>query len=391
MIKITDIKVLIVNAEMRNWIFVKVETSEHGLFGWGEATLEWKTRAVAGAIQDLKPFLIGQDPGNITYLTEIMNKHSFWKLGVIGKTAISGIEIALWDIKGKWLNVPVWQLLGGKSRDKVRLYTHLGLGEANAVYSSLEPGSVVDKALKVVEKGYEALKVVFIPYINYTVSLQQLKHVELMMKELRNAVGDTIDIMIDFHGRPSSASAALQLIKVLEPFQPFFVEEVIQPGEVKALKMLKQQTHCPLATGERLVSLAEFEPYLSERAIDIAQPDLCHCGGFTAAIQIAAMAAVAGAGIAPHNPLGPIAGTAALHFDFAIPNFVIQEKMDAVPWFYDVVEGQPGFANGYANIPQGAGLGISVNETLAKKYPFKQEPKDVIQTAIITDGTIVHW
>lgn len=389
--KITDIKVIVVNGEMRNWVFVKVETSEAGLFGWGEATLEWKTRAVCGTIEDLKVLLIGRDPRNITQLTEIMNKHSFWKLGVIGKTAISGIEIALWDIKGKWLNVPVWQLLGGKCRDKVRLYTHLGLGDATSVYSSLDSGNVVDKALQVIEKGYSALKVVFIPYINYTVSVAELKHVAQMMSELRLAVGDDIDIMVDFHGRPGSASAALQLIKVLEPFTPFFVEEVIQPGETGALKSIKDQISCPLATGERLISLAEFEPLFAARAVDIAQPDLCHCGGFTEAMHIAAAAAVAGAGIAPHNPLGPIAGIAAIHFDFAIPNFIIQEKMDAVPWFYELIEGQPTQTGGYIYPTDAPGLGITLNEKVAQAHPYRQEPPEIIQAARINDGTIVHW
>lgn len=389
--KITDIRTLVVNGEMRNWIFVKVETSEPGLYGWGEATLEWKTRAVVGAIEDLKPLLIGKDPRDITKLTEIMNKYSFWKLGVIGKTAISGIDIALWDIKGKWLNVPVWQLLGGKTREKIRIYTHLGMGDPESVYSSMEPGIIVERAVKVIEKGYDAVKVVFIPYINYTASLREIKLVENIMAKLREDLGDSIDIMVDFHGRPGSTSAALQFIKAIEPFSPFFIEEVIQPGEISALRSIKDKISCPLATGERLVSAAEFEPYFHQRAIDIAQPDLCHCGGFTEAIRISAMAAIAGIGIAPHNPLGPVAGTAAVHYDIATPNFIIQEKMDAVPWFYDIVEGQPEFSNGYITIPQKPGLGIEINEKLAAKHPFKQEPPGIIETACISDGTIVHW
>lgn len=389
--KITDIKTLVVNAEMRNWIFVKVETSETGLYGWGEATLEWKTRAVTGAIEDIKHLLIGKDPGNITQLSEIMNKHSFWKLGVIGKTAISGIDMALWDIMGKRLGVPVWQLLGGKTRNKIRMYTHLGMGEADAVYNTLEAAYVVEKAQRVIEKGYDAVKVVFIPYINYTASIREIKHVENMMSKLREAVGNEIDIMIDFHGRPASASAALQFIKVLEPYHPLFVEEVIQPGEIKSLKLIKEKINCPLAGGERLVSSAEFEPYFHERALDIAQPDLCHCGGFTEAIRIGAMAAVAGAGIAPHNPLGPIAGTAAVHFDIAMPNFIIQEKMEAVPWFQEVAEGQPEFSNGYIIVPEKAGLGIEVNEMIAAKHPYRQEPLEIIRAARTFDGTVVHW
>ena len=389
--KITDIKYFIVNAELRNWIFIKVETNQLGLYGWGEATLEWKTRGVTGTIDDLRPLLIGKDPRDITLLSEIMNKHSFWKLGAIGKTAISGIDIALWDILGKSLGVPIWRLLGGKVRDKVKMYTHLGLGDSDSVYSSLETGCVVEKANKVIEKGYKALKVVFIPFINYTASVKQLNHVHQMMGHLRETVGNEIDIMVDFHGRPGSASSAIQFIKVLEPFNPLFVEEVIQPGDPALMKSIKDKINCPLASGERLVSFSEFEQHLSIRALDIVQPDLCHCGGFTEAMRIGALAAICGAGVAPHNPLGPIAGVAALHYDIATPNFIIQEQMNAVPWFYDVVEGQPEIIDGYWTLPDKPGLGIEVNESIAKKYPFKQEPVNIIQAAAIEDGTIVHW
>ncbi|MBC7826418.1 MAG: galactonate dehydratase [Chitinophagaceae bacterium] len=387
---ITDIKTIVVNGELRNWVFVKVETNE-GIYGWGEATLEWKTRSLVATIEDLKPLLVGKDPRNITQNYEIMNKHGFWKMGIIGRTAISSIDIALWDILGKSLNTPVWQLLGGKTRDKVKMYTHLGMGDSGSVYNSLEVGPVVERAAELVEKGFEALKVVFIPYINYTASVPEIKKVERIMAALRDVVGDEIDIMIDFHGRPASASAALQFIKVLEPFYPLFVEEAIQPGEVKAMCSIKEKTNTPLASGERLVSLAEFQPYFTHRALDIAQPDLCHCGGFTEATRIASMAAVCGMGIAPHNPCGPIAGMAALHFDVATPNFVIQEKMDAVPWYYEVVEGHLSTKDGYCTIPDRPGLGIEVNEKAAAKYPYKQESVAVIQAATIADGTVVHW
>jgi galactonate dehydratase len=211
------------------------------------------------------------------------------------------------------------------------------------------------------------------------------------MYELRKSVGENIDIMVDFHGRPGSASSAFQFIKVLEPFNPFFLEEVVPPTEVASLEALKNKMNCPIASGERLVSAAEFEPFFNKRAIDIAQPDLCHCGGFTEATRISSMALVAGIGLAPHNPLGPIAGVAALHFDVASPNFIIQEKMDAVPWFYEVVEGQPDVKDGYSNIPDRPGLGIQINEKILLKYPFKQEPTSIIEAARINDGCVVNW
>ncbi len=165
--KITAVRTVVVNAEMRNWVFVKVETDQPGLYGWGEATLEWKTRAVVGAVEDLAPLLIGRDPRDIEQAVRVMKKHSFWRLGVIGMSAVSGVEIALWDILGKSLDVPVWRLLGGKVRDKVRVYTHLGLGDMRAVYESLDAAPLVEHARAVVEKGYTALKAVFIPYSHF--------------------------------------------------------------------------------------------------------------------------------------------------------------------------------------------------------------------------------
>ena len=389
--KICDIETTVVNAEMRNWIFVKVITDEPGLYGLGEATLEWKTRAVVGCIEDLKPLLIGQDPRDITQLTDVMLKHGFWRLGVIGKSAVSGIDIALWDILGKSLGVPVWRLLGGKTRDKVKMYTHLGMGDSEAVYTTLETGPLLEKAQQVVEQGWKALKVVFIPYVNYTASVKEIDNVGQMMMALRETVGDEIDIMVDFHGRPGSSSAALQFIKAIEPARPLFVEEPIQPGDAAAMRAIKDKIDCPLATGERLISAQEFEPLFHLRAIDIAQPDLCHCGGFTEAKRVADLAALAGCGIAPHNPLGPLAGVAALHYDISIPNFVIQEKMEAVPWFFDILEGQPEMVDGYWPLPDRPGLGVELNMKIAKEHPFVQEPHSVTQEARIADGTVVNW
>ena len=175
--RITAIDTRVVNAEMRNWVFVRVETDQPGLFGWGEATLEWKTRGVVGAVEDLKPLVLGRDPRDIEQAVRVMKKHSFWRLGVIGVSAISGIEIALWDIVGKALGVPVWRLLGGKVRDKVRVYTHLGMGDMRAVYETNDKGPLVERALEVIAKGYGAFKAVFIPYTHYTAPLPDVDKV----------------------------------------------------------------------------------------------------------------------------------------------------------------------------------------------------------------------
>ena len=390
--KITDIQTLIVNAEMRNWVFVKILTDE-GIYGWGESTVEWKTRAVVGAIEDLKPLIIGKDPRNIKQNFQIMTKHGFWKLGVIGMSAISGIEHAMWDILGKSLNTPVWQLLGGKVRDKVKIYTHLGMGDMKAVYKdTMNVSGLIDHAQKLVDLGYNAFKVVFIPYTHYTVTNKNLKYVNHLMSSLRDKVGDEIEIMVDFHGRCGSGQSAIQYVKELEPYNPMFIEEPIQPGDTSTLLQIKEAICCPLATGERLIGHQEFESLFHLRAIDIAQPDLNHCGGLLEAKNIASAASVANIAIAPHNPNGPIAGAAALHFAISTPNHIIQEVMDkSVPWYEDVISTTPIKRNGsYWEIPNSPGFGIEVNEKEAAKYPFKQEILSPTE-AYLDDGTVVDW
>ncbi len=389
--KITAITTRIVNAEMRNWVFVKVETDQPGLWGWGEATLEWKTRAVAGAVEDLAPLLIGRDPRDIEQVVRVLRKHSFWRLGVIGMSAISGIEMALWDIFGKSLDLPVWRLLGGKVRDKVLVYTHLGLGDMRAVYETLDAAPLVERANEVVEKGYRAFKAVFIPYTHYHAPLPEVDKVARMIEALREATGPEIELMVDFHGRPASAAAALAYLRALEPGRPMFVEEPVPPGETAALKAVSEKTSVPLATGERLVDRPEFVDLLNARAVDIIQPDICHCGGLGEAKKIAAMAEAFSVGVAPHNPLGPIAGAAALHFAVSTPNHVIQEEMvGAVPWYFDVVQGPIRRVDGYWTVPETPGLGIEVNEAECLRHPFAPEVMHTTN-AVLDDGTIVDW
>jgi galactonate dehydratase len=390
-VKITAIKTVVVNAEMRNWIFVKVETDEAGLYGWGEATLEWKTRAVVGAVGDLAPLLIGRDPRDIEQAVRVMHKHGFWRMGVIGATAISGIEVALWDILGKELGVPVWRLLGGKTRERVPVYTHLGLGDMRAVYETMQPEALVEAALAVVEQGYRAVKVVFIPYTHYTAPLRSVDHVAKLMQALREAVGDGIEIMVDFHGRPASVAAALDYIRVLEPGRPLFVEEPVPPTDPELMRAVTAQSRVAIATGERLIGRVEFEPLFRMHALHIAQPDIAHTGGLAESRKIAAAAETAGVGVAPHNPLGPLAGVAALHFDIATPNFVIQEEMSgSVPWYDEVAETPIRRVDGAWQVPEAPGLGVEVNETVAAAHPFAQE---VFHTrhAVLDDGTVVDW
>jgi galactonate dehydratase len=321
----------------------------------------------------------------------VLQKQSYYRLGIIGMTAISGIEHALWDILGKSVGLPVWRLLGGKVRDKVKLYTHLGLGDMSAVYESFDTDAVVEKAHAVLAKGFRALKIVCIPYVHQTASPAALRGVETLALALREAVGESVEIMVDFHGRPGTVSAALQFIRALEPARPLFCEEPIQPGDTEGMRQIVARAACPIATGERLVGMREFADLLAARAVHIVQPDLNHCGGLLEAQKIAALAEAGMAGIAPHNPNGPLAGIAALHYAVATPNFVIQEAMPgSVPWYHDVVHQPVSMSEGWWPVPELPGFGVEVDEKAAARHPFQQEvlhPKN----ALLEDGTIVDW
>jgi galactonate dehydratase len=391
MMKITAVKAHVVNAEMRNWVFVKVETDVPGLYGWGEATLEWKTRGVAGSIEDLAPLIVGRDPLDIEQAVRVMKKHSFWKLGAIGMSAISGIEVALWDIAGKHFGVPTWRLLGGKVRDKVHVYTHLGFGDMRAVYETDSVDPLVERAHEVLACGYTAFKVVILPYVHQYAPRRAVIEVERRMAALREAVGPNVEIMLDFHGRAGTPGTALAFIEAVKPFNPMFVEEPIPPGDLKSLARIADKANVPIAAGERLIERTEFDALFEARAVDIAQPDIAHCGGLLEAKKIAAMAETASIGVAPHNPLGPIAGAAALHFAVSTPNHIIQEEMvGAVPWYFEVVKGPIKMVDGHWQVPEAPGLGIEVDEKVCAAHPFEPEVYHT-RHAVIDDGTVVDW
>ena len=391
--KIAAVKTVVVNAGMRNWVFVKVETDEPGLCGWGEASLEWKTRAVSGAVEDLAPMIVGEDPTRIEHLYQKMYRQSFWRAGVIGMSAISGIEQACWDILGKSLNLPVYRLLGGAVRDRVRMYTHLGGGEMKAVYESQlagDPQVFVDRAQEVVERGYSAVKVLITPPTETLNSVVAYKQAARMMEALRTAVGDAIDIMVDCHGRHSPANA-IEFCRVLAPYRPFFIEEPVPPENADVMAEVRKASPVPIATGERLVTRHQFRPLFEKQACHVIQPDLCHCGGLWEAKKIAAMAEAYQMGVAPHNPLGPVANAAALHFALSTPNFLIQEDMlTDVPWRWEVVRHSLKNENGYWLPCDAPGLGVELDEQAARNHPFAQEILHPV-TVRAHDGAVLDW
>lgn len=391
--KITGVKTVVVNAQMRNWVFVKVETDQPGLFGWGEASLEWKTRAVVGAVEDFAPMIVGEDADRIEHLYQKMYRQSFFRMGVIGMSAISGIEQALWDIRGKELSQPVYKLLGGAVRDKVRMYTHLGGGDMKAVYEtqfSDDPQVFVDRALEVRSRGYNAVKVLITPPTESLNSIAAYRYAERMMAALREAVGESMDIMVDCHGRHYPGNA-IEFCRILAPYRPFFIEEPVPPENVDALVEVRKASPVPIATGERLVTRFGFREIFEKQACHVIQPDLCHCGGLWEAKKIAATAETYYMGVAPHNPLGPVANAAALHFALSTPNFLIQEDMlTDVPWRWEVVQSSLATEDGYWLKTSTPGLGIEVDEAAAKKYPFQQEVIHPL-TVRASDGAVLDW
>lgn len=386
--KIMRVKTNVINARLRNWVIVRIETDQPGLYGLGEATVEFQTRAVVGAVEDLAGLIIGHDPRDIERLWQMMYRHPFFKGGVITMSALSGIDQALWDISAKDMGVPLWRALGGLARDRVRMYNHLGGGDSDAVYNSDTEVSFAEKMKQSVEDGFTAVKILAVPKTAPLDNAAQLRHAEALMQTAREAVGPDIDIMIDFHGR-TSAAMAIEYAKVFEPFHPYFLEEVVQPEFIAGMARVARSTRIPLASGERLFTTQEFLPLLQAEAIDVAQPDVCHAGGITGLRRISALCATFGVVMAPHNPLGPVATMVNVHLGLSTPNFLIQEVMRAdVPWREDVVQGVPEIWDGYIQAPTTPGIGVSINEVEATRHPFEvSTPTQWFHD----DGSIADW
>jgi galactonate dehydratase len=378
--KITRISSTVVNARMRNWIFIKVETDQDGLYGWGEATLEWKTAGVVGSVEDVGRLLIGEDPRRIEHLYQIMTRQYFWRAGIEGMSAISGIEQALWDIKGKALGVPVYELMGGRVRDKVRLYNHLGGGNMSVMYESTETAQFAENAL--------AIKFMAVPRTEPVEGMQQVKQAARYVEAIRDAVGNDMDLMVDLHGRTYPAMG-VEYCHALEPYGLLFFEEPCSTEDIDATLEVTRKSRIPIATGERLVGKYQFRELISRRACHIIQPDLSHCGGLWEARKIAAMAEAHQIAVAPHNPNGPIATAATIHFAASTPNWFIQEAITSdVPWRNEVVINPVEVVDGHAAIPTRPGLGIDINEAEAAKHPFQPEE---MQRYFHPDGSVADW
>jgi galactonate dehydratase len=368
-LKITKLETFLVQPR---WLFLKVHTNAD-LVGLGEPLVEGRALTVQTAVKEIEPYLIGKDPRHVVHHWQAIYRHAFYRGGPVLTSALSGIDQALWDIKGKALGVPVYELLGGPTRNKVRLYAQVST-----------PADV----RKQVAAGFTALKTG--PAFKrksprYLESPGQVRHAAEQFAALRKEGGDDVDIAIDFHGKVSPSLAKV-FIKALEPHEPMFVEEPINCQNHDLMAEIARSTHLPIATGERVFTKWGFREVLEKKAAAILQPDLCHAGGITEVRLIAGMAEAYYATIAPHNPLGPISLAAGIQLAASIPNFLCQEHRTLGDGYLKkpfVLE------KGFVAVPTGPGLGIELDENaLANKIGHQwRNPESYDED----DGSVLDW
>ncbi len=358
------------------WLFVKITTDE-GLTGWGEC-LGDKAFVIAEAVRSYEHVLVGEDPARIIHLVERMYRHAFWRGGPVLNAAISGIEMALWDIQGKRLGVPVHQLLGGRVRDRIRVYRHIG---------SYEPSQIAEQARERVKEGYTAVKFCPLPALHPLEGSAVIERAVQLVAAARKAVGNEVDILLDFHGRATPA-IAIQLEYELRPYRPFFIEEPVLPENVDALAQVSHKAVIPIATGERLFTRFGFREVLEKGAAHVLQPDPCICGGVFETRLIAAMAEAYYVALAPHNPYGPLNLAACLHIGACSPNFVIQEFVHLGDGY---LKAPFRVQEGYIPVPEAPGLGVELDEDYLKEHPLAPKPDPGSGFFHCDDGSVAEW
>ena len=382
--KITALKTFHVQPR---WLFLKIETDE-GICGWGEPVLEGHSLTVESCVHELEYMLIGQDPRRIEHLWQTMYRGGFYRGGGIIMSAISGIEQALWDIKGKYYHMPVYELLGGMCRDRVRMYGHLKPACTVADFSVPDMLEITRQRL---EEGFTVMKYSIIPPIRPIDTFAAEEKAIERFAAVRECVGKDIDVAIDFHGRVSPAMAK-RLCKGLEPYRPLFIEEPCLPENPAMMAEIAPSTTVPIAAGERLFTRWAFRELLENKAISVFQPDICHVGGIFEGRKIAAMAEMNYATVAPHNPLGPISLAACIQLDACIPNCLAQEhpslenKRDLG---VGILKNPFVIEDGFIKVPTGDGLGIEVDEEALKALSYDGN----WQTPLLhwPDGSLADW
>ncbi len=361
--KVTDIKTFAVDCFRTNWVFVKIYTDE-GITGVGEATLEYKEKALFGAVEHIKEYLVGKNPLDIERHRHDIYRDAYWRGGPVLMSALSAVETALWDILGKTLGVPVYQLLGGKVRDKVRIYVNGWFAGAK------EPEEFAEKAKIAVKRGVTAMKWDPFGKSYLEITGKDLDKALRCVDEVRRAVGNDVDLLIEGHGR-FNIPTAINIAKELAPFKPMFFEEPVPPDNLDALKAVRDKSPVAISAGERLYTMRDYKKMFDLMAADYIQPDVSHAGGIMELKNIAAEAECRYIPFAPHNPSGPVACAATLQLAALCPNFSILEIMYSdVAYRGEITNENLKYADGFIEIPNGAGLGIEINEEACLKYPY---------------------
>lgn len=363
--KITAIKTFLYNANWRNWLFVKVETDE-GIHGWGEANVDMYDFASEAAVKTMSQYFVGKDPRHIELHWNTVYRDSYYRPDFIIVSALGGIEMALWDILGKSLNVPVYQLLGGAFRAKIPAY-------GNGWYTKSEtPEDYARCAVKAVSAGFTHLKWDPFWLCDLYVTPEKIAKAAAIVRAVREAVGDKVQLLIECHGR-FSPDKAIQIAREIEQYKPYLFEEPVPPDNIDALVRVTQSTKMPVATGERICTQWDVREILEKNAAAILQPDIVHIGGILQTKKLAHMAEAYYIPIAPHNAYGPVQTLASLHIDASTPNFLIQEFFFTDKVFYDEILTEPfNFpTNGFFDLPEKPGLGVDINEKALAKRPYK--------------------
>jgi galactonate dehydratase len=377
-VKITDVKAFPVWGGNRNFFFVKVET-DSGLYGIGEGGLTWRELACAAAVQHLRPALIGRDPSRIEHLWQVLYRGAFFPGDKVLTSTIGAIDIALWDLRGKALGVPVYDLLGGKVRDKVVCYAHLGDGTHD---------EVVGRAQAYVKEGWRFLRMHVMSDGDLLEGSRAVRDSVERFRVLREALGDDIELCIDVHTRLDPPDA-VRLCRELEPYRPYFVEDPLRSENMHSFHALARQVAVPLAAGEHFASKWDFRELIEEDLIQYCRVDLCICGGLTESKKIAGWCETHYVNLAPHNPLGPVSTAACLHLDLATSNFGVQE-LPRVPGdtLVDVIPVQVPYEAGYLLPPDRPGLGVEFDEAAALAIGYRE---DIPPNFHRLDGSFTNW
>lgn len=362
--KITDIKSFVVDCFRTNWVFVKVYTDE-GVIGVGEGTLEYKEKALVGAIEHIRSTLIGKDPLQIEKHYHDIYRDAYWRGGAVLMSALSAVEMALWDILGKHLNVPVYQLLGGKVNEDCRIYVNGWFAGAK------EPEEFAEKArIAVEERGVTAMKWDPFGKSYLQISSQDLNRALRCIAAVREAVGDSVDLLIEAHGR-FDVPTGIRIAQEIAPFKPMFLEEPVPPNNLEALAAVREKSPVAISAGERLYTRFDYNELFRRRAADYIQPDVSHAGGIMELKKLAAIAEANYIPFAPHNPSGPIANAATLQLAACCPNFCILEIMYSdVEYRHLVTNENLTYENGRIHIGDRPGLGIELNEEECLRHPY---------------------